>query len=99
MLLRQDGELATQKVNYIDNIHPCIRERDGFNEARAAHACLKLKMNSFGNQADDRKYRLPTMTPGAWNGVLVHTDTQFPMMSTPINSLSAMDSHDRPLKN
>jgi hypothetical protein len=39
-------------------------------------------MNSFGNQADDCKYRLLTVTPGAWNGVLVHTDTSFPMMST-----------------
>ncbi len=39
-------------------------------------------MNSLGNQADDRKYRLLTVTPGAWNGVLIHTDTPFPMMST-----------------
>ena len=43
---------------------------------------LKSKMNSLGNQADDWKYRLPTVTPGAWNGVLIHTDTPFPMMST-----------------
>jgi hypothetical protein len=38
-------------------------------------------MNFCANQADDRKYRLPTVTPGAWNGVIVHTDTPFPMMS------------------
>ncbi len=25
---------------------------------------------------------LPTAMPGAWNGVIVHTDTPFPMMST-----------------
>jgi len=39
-------------------------------------------MNSRGNQADDWKYRFPTLTPGAWNGVIIHTDTPFPMMST-----------------
>ncbi len=39
-------------------------------------------MNSFGNQADDRKYRLPALTPGSWNGVILHTDTPFPMIST-----------------
>jgi hypothetical protein len=39
-------------------------------------------MNAQGNQADDRKYQLPTVTPGAWNGVIVHTDTPFPMMLT-----------------
>ena len=38
----------------------------------------------MGNQADDRKYRLPTLTPGAWNGVIVHTDTPFPVMSTTV---------------
>jgi hypothetical protein len=38
-------------------------------------------MNFCGNQADDQKYRLPTVTPGAWNGVIVHTNTPFPMMS------------------
>ena len=82
MLLRRDGELATREADYVDDIHPCIRELDGSGKARAACARLKSKMNSFGNQADDRKYRLPTVTPGAWNGVLVHTDTPFPMMST-----------------
>jgi hypothetical protein len=39
-------------------------------------------MNLLGNQADDWKYRLPTTTPGAWNGVIIHTDTPFPMMLT-----------------
>jgi hypothetical protein len=39
-------------------------------------------MNFQGNQADNRKYRLPTVTPGAWNGGIIHTDTPFPMMST-----------------
>ena len=82
MLLRKDGELATREANYVDDIHPCIRERDGSNEARKACAQLKSGMNSVGNQADDQKYPLPSSTPGAWNGVIIHTDTPFPMMST-----------------
>jgi len=82
MLLRKDGELATREATYVDDIHPCIRERDGSNEARKACAQLKSGMNSVGNQADDRKYRLPSPSPGAWNGVIIHTDTPFPMMLT-----------------
>ncbi len=82
MLLRKDGELATREANYVDDIHLCIRERDGSNEAREACTQLKSGMNSVGNQADDRKYQLPTATPGAWNGVIIHTDTPFSIMST-----------------
>jgi hypothetical protein len=68
----------------VDDIHPCIRESEGTSQARDACAQLKARMNSLGNQADDRKYRLPTLTPGAWNGVIIHTDTPFPMMSTTV---------------
>ena len=82
MLLRKDGELAKREANYVDDIHPCIRERDGSNEARKACAQLKSGMNSVGNQADDRKYPLPSPTPGAWNGVIIHTGSPFTMMST-----------------
>ena len=39
-------------------------------------------MNSVGNQAVDRKFRQPTPTPGAWNGLIIHTDTPFPRKST-----------------
>ena len=56
MLLRKDGELATREANYVDDIQPCIRERDGSNEARKACAQLKSGLNSVGNQADDQKY-------------------------------------------
>jgi hypothetical protein len=84
MLLQKDGELATREADYVVNIHLCIREREGINQARDACAQLKARMNSLGNQADDRKYRLPTLTPGAWNGVIVHTDTPFPVMSTTV---------------
>jgi hypothetical protein len=82
MLLRKDGELATREANYVDDIHPCTQERDGSLEAPCACAQLKSGMNFRGNQADDWKYRLPTVNPGAWNRVIVHTDTPFPMMST-----------------
>ena len=56
MLLRKDGELVMREANYVDDIHPCIWERDGSNEAREACAQLKSGMNSMGNQADDWKY-------------------------------------------
>ncbi len=65
MLLRKDGELATREADYVDDIHPCIREREGSNEARLACAQLKSGMNSRGNQADDWKYCIPSITPGA----------------------------------
>jgi hypothetical protein len=81
-LLRKDGELATREADYVDDIHPCIREREGSNEARLACAQLKSRMNSRGNQADDQKYHILSVTPGAWNGVILHTNTLFPMMST-----------------
>ncbi len=73
MLLRKNGELATREANYINDIHPCIQGRDGSNEACHACAQLKSRMNSFGNQTDDWKYRLLTVTPGSWNGVILHT--------------------------
>jgi hypothetical protein len=81
MLVWKDGELATQEANYVDNIHPVTKEKD--EEAKAGQACaqFKSKMNLLGNQADDCKYRLLTTMPGAWNGVIIHTDTPFPMMS------------------
>ena len=34
MLLWKDGELATREADYVDDIHPCMREREGSNEAR-----------------------------------------------------------------
>ena len=42
---------------------------------------MKSGMNSRGNQADDRKYCQPSCTPGAWIGLIVHTNTPFPMKS------------------
>ena len=39
-------------------------------------------MNSIGNQADERKFRQPTLRPGAWAGLIIHTNTPFPMKPT-----------------
>jgi hypothetical protein len=57
--------LATREANYIDDIHPVTREKDEKVKAQQACVQLKSKMNLLGNQADDRKYRLPTVMPGA----------------------------------
>jgi len=43
---------------------------------------MKSLMNTRRNQADDKKYRPPCLKPGAWNGLIIHTDTPFPMKST-----------------
>lgn len=43
---------------------------------------LRSRMNSLGNQADDKKYRRPTCRPGAWKGEVMHTDQPFPRKST-----------------
>jgi hypothetical protein len=83
MLLREDGELATTEVTFVDDIHVAGRAREGkFDNTKKACKQLKSRMNSRGNQADDRKYRLACLTPGAWNGLIIHTDTPFPMKST-----------------
>ena len=97
MLLRQDGELATQEETYVDDLHLVGRSAEGdwqvmgadgqvrlatFDLARDAAKQLKSRMNSLGSQADDRKYRPPTYSPGAWRGIIVSTATPFPMIST-----------------
>ncbi len=82
MLLRKDGELATREANYVHNIHLCIWERDRSFESCHACAQLKLGMNFRGNQVDNQKDRFPTVTPGASNGVIVHTNTLLPIMPT-----------------
>ena len=90
LLLRKDGELATRLTRYVDDIHPVGRDApdphgvgDGRDEqTKLACKQLKSRMNSRGNQADDRKYRPPSLTPGAWNGIIMQTDTPFPHMTT-----------------
>jgi hypothetical protein len=81
MRIRGDGELASAQVDYVDDIHPTARGHDNKN-AVAAAKWLKSRMNSVGNQADDRKYRQPTCKPGAWKGEIMHTDQPLPRKST-----------------
>ncbi|KAL7532942.1 hypothetical protein ACHAXR_006517 [Thalassiosira sp. AJA248-18] len=83
MLLREDGELATTEVTFVDDIRVAGRAKDGeFDHATAATKQVKSRMNSFANQADDRKYRQPSLRSGAWSGLIIHTDTPFPRKST-----------------
>jgi len=83
MLLRRDNELATTEVTFVDDIRVSGRCKDGsYDNAKSACKQLKSRMNSLGNQADDRKFRQPSELSGAWNGVIIHTNTPFPMKST-----------------
>ena len=68
MLIRKDGELATCYAIFVDDIHPSGCDQKG--DKHTKHTCkqLKLRMNSRGNLAGDRKYHEPLPTPGAWNG-------------------------------
>lgn len=81
LLLRDDEELASQEASYVDDIHPVARGVTADNAIRMAKQ-LKSRMNSYGNQADDKKYRQPTCRPGAWKGEILHTDQPFPRKST-----------------
>ena len=59
------------------------RAKEGeFDHAKSGCKQFKSRMNSVGNQADDRKYRLPSQRSGAWNGLIIHIDTPFPHKST-----------------
>ena len=82
MRLREDGELACNEATYVDDIHVAGRVVGDLNLTRRASERLKSRMNHYGNQADDRKYRPLTPTPGPWIGGILHTDTPFPMKST-----------------
>jgi hypothetical protein len=75
LLLRADGE-ASQEVDYVDDndIHPVTRGRDEVNAMLDAKQ-LRSRMNSLGNQADDKKFRRPLVSPngipkgdGNWKG-------------------------------
>ena len=79
--IRKDHELASQEADYVDDIHPVARGIFSHNAVVLAKQ-LKSRMNSYGNQADDKKYRQPTCRPGAWKGEIIHTDQPFPRKST-----------------
>lgn len=82
MKIRLDGELATNEETFVDDIHVMGRESAGQDNTWRDCKRLKSEMNHVQNQAEDRKFRKPTPTPGPWNGGLLHIDTPFPMKST-----------------
>ena len=83
ILLREDQEQATTEVTFVDDIRISGRAKEGkYDHPKAACKQLKSRMNSVGNQADDRKFRQPLERAGAWNGLIIHTDTPFPRKST-----------------
>ena len=57
MLIREDGELVIQEATFVDDIHVACRAKDDeFDHALSGCKQLEGRMNSLGNQADDRKY-------------------------------------------
>lgn len=81
LLLRSDGELATRKVFFVDDIHGATRSRNS-DPATQAQRQLAKRMNYYGNQDAARKRRHGSLTPGSWNGVIIHCDLPYPMKST-----------------
>ena len=81
LLLKEDGELATRRVTFVDDIHGVSRGRDG-TEAGEAARVLAYKINSYGNQCAARKFGPPTLIPRPWNGIMTHTDTPYPVKGT-----------------
>ena len=81
LLLKEDGELATRRVTFIDDLHGVSRSRDG-SEAGEAARILACKMNYYGNQCAARKFGPPTLIPRPWNGIMTHTDTPYPVKGT-----------------
>lgn len=83
MLLRKDGELATTEVTFVDDIRVAGRVKEGeYDHAKDGCKQLRSRMNSHFSQAADRKYRQPSPRAGAWNGLIIHTDTPYPHKST-----------------
>jgi len=81
ILLRTDGEMATKRVTFVDDIHGASRGTDE-DPAREASRRLAGKMNYYGNQDAARKRGPPTLIPRPWNGFMTHTDTPYPVKGT-----------------
>ena len=78
LLIRDDEELATRQVSYVDDHRVAGREEV---PTKIAYHQVQTRMNSHGNQADGRKYRPPMLVPGAWRGDIIHMNTPFHMKS------------------
>ena len=50
-LLCEDGELATQEVKFVDDVHIAVRTKeDTFDHTRDGCRHVKSRMNSLGSQ-------------------------------------------------
>ena len=81
ILLKRDGDMATRRVTFVDDIHGSTRAKTR-DQVQAPIHHLASKMNYYANQEATRKRRHATLTPGAWNGVLIHCDSPYPVKST-----------------
>lgn len=54
ILLRSDGEMATRKVVFVDDIHGGGRARE-LEEIKPPVRCITSRMNYYGNQEASRK--------------------------------------------
>jgi hypothetical protein len=81
MLLRRDGELATRRATFVDDLHGAARGKTGDNARQASKATAR-RMNFYGNQDAARKVGPPTLIPRSWNGIMTHTDTPYPVKGT-----------------
>ena len=83
MLLKSDGELASRKVTFVDDIHGLSRGVEAQDQCvRNPPRVLAYRMNHKGNQCAGRKFGPPTLAPRAWNGAMVHTDAPHPVKGT-----------------
>jgi hypothetical protein len=81
MLLKKNGELATRRVTFVDDLHATSHGKLG-KEAREAARVLACKMNHKGNQCAARKFGPPTLIPRPWNRIMTHTDEPYPVKGT-----------------
>ena len=81
IFLTKEGEMATRKVTFVDDIHGAARGSSDA-PAREAYRILACLMNYFANQVAARKVGPPTLIPRPWNGVMTHTDSPHPVKGT-----------------
>ena len=89
MLIRKDGELASNQMRYVDDIHPTTW---GISDDQAKIACKQPKsvMNSVGDRTDYQKIWFSTTQPGAWKGKIMNTEQPSPQ--SPPLARSGQDS-------
>ena len=56
ILIHKDDELATCYAIFVGDIHPSGHDQKGGKHTKCACKQLMSRMNSRGNQTDDKKY-------------------------------------------